>query len=1820
MIRFSPRRAALRPLFLALTLSTSLTCPSWARAQAGEDLSALVTANRTDAAAADRLYRASVRRGELASVLTRLEALTRSGSPAARAAAGRLRAELLWQDGDRDGALAAVDAALAAEAGADSYRLKAELLDALGRVVEAVPLYRQAVALERDALVRQRIALRLAIIDAVRRPDTLLDYAKGTPVAERRRLADILALLGRPKAALGLAGAGGSVAERLTTAQWALAAGEAGPARDAAKAALAAATSPDDRRYALALVVEAYRDAGDLAGALAFLDTLPASEPVANARVDLLLEMGRIRPAITAIEQSKSPDLRRRLTGVLDLSGDRAAAQAEYRRLIAADPHQVDLYARLAALYLTQGDEAQALSVWRQLFAANRGRADVLTAGARAMIGMGLQDQAVAMLAGSAGDPAVATATHLFLFETYLDRGDVAGALGELQAVERGDTGGLLLADVADGYDRLGRPAQALALLKRVEAKGAPGYDIRARIAQLAAEAGDDDEALARWRALWADTTLPARRNVIERQIVALATRMNRLEPIAREISARLDAGTIRPGEIDLLVALRLAQNRPDAAAEAVRRFATRSGQGEVAALNQLAQLYARVRDYDRLDATLSRLIALDPGNRDAHVRQLILTRLRHDDGTGSAAQRQQELDRLMAQLTNAGGADAYAFKATVYAQADLDDQAIRQLREGLAARPDDPDALSRLATELRRQRRRGAAIGLLQYAAEHGDARAFVPAIDAVIDMAAGAADDEAGAEGVLDWARRRVLERIAQDGATPRLLGLLSDIAAADADLDLQIRATEATVPGAGEQRGFVLRELATLSGGGANDGGSVEIIGDPRRKLIYARRLLALGKSFPPDLYADLARTLLTQGDEAGAERAFAMMNGLGGLVNVDEAKGDAYAAAGRPAQALTNYARALLQDQSNFDLLVKTAILQERAGEDALARGWYWRGLRTLLARQPLTPMRERDERGLDVRRYYPTMVEGLLLNWPAEASAAEPMLTDLARRFTTEMARVDAASPGALADHPRLALLVDLGHRVVDAGYGGAALAGWDATLDNRFAGDPAYRRDAMLRRHLTGRGGEALAAAPDWPWAALRVQAGDTGNDELALVLALSRGDRAAAQAVLGAALAVEEKARSTPEAGFRRPLYLLLLSDALDMLPPDRFREWVLAPLQASPARDGILFDLFRAAPDRYARLEKVAGAPLLSPDALVRLTIAQGNRPMGISLTVSRRRGGGGMEWLDQFSADQLITLYDGLVAQLVRGEGDSGLSDLALTGLLRRPLDAAQKARLTAVLDRDIAVVRDPRARSGAPLAARLLQFEALPANRDVVLGAARAVAARYADSVALPVVLDRWYAGDKRQAFVQLATMGEAMRANGQQTPRLDRAIASHFPDVHRQQIEAFLADPNPDPKTAVEVYQRFAVQDGQTTPDQRLALTKRMIALDPTNPAYRERLLALYVDKADWAALAPALADYVAGHPDDRSSATMLVMVYRLLGQAEQANAVATAAQVDPDDPDWLVALLNRARAMRGRGGGGGTAGLFATVYDAYLRHDPSRPALVAVEARQGRGTAPVRTGDDATLAPLLTPAKGDTAPPPRIMRALWRHSNAIATEGDTGRGRRALVYTLAAATKGQGAAAALLAEPAMTAELRLYPGVMAPEEQARQQTLYDVIAYGPARRGEGAARAQALLADLRADKADADQVLRLLALADRTDARLSAEDGTALDARLRRMPVMAAEGRIVAARVYARGGLLPQAEAMLAAGFVQMLYPAGPLDAVDDLSDAMARMVAAIRLWPDANEQHRVHAMLAQILEKRKLGPNGGDLPPLPPLEGGTAR
>ncbi len=183
-----------------------------------------------------------------------------------------------------------------------------------------------------------------------------------------------------------------------------------------------------------------------------------------------------------------------------------------------------------------------------------------------------------------------------------------------------------------------------------------------------------------------------------------------------------------------------------------------------------------------------------------------------------------------------------------------------------------------------------------------------------------------------------------------------------------------------------------------------------------------------------------------------------------------------------------------------------------------------------------------------------------------------------------------------------------------------------------------------------------------------------------------------------------------------------------------------------------------------------------------------------------------------------------------------------------------------------------------------------------------------------------------------------------------------------------------------------------------------------------------------------------------------------------------------------------------------------------------------------------------------------------------MLRVLWRDSAPAGGEGDTGRGRRALVYTLAAAIRGHGAGADLLARPDVSRELSSYPAVMAPEERAQQTALYDIVAYGTARRGEGAAAVRTMLADLQTAAGDSDAVYRLIALADRTEAALSPPDLAALDARLRAMPVASADGRITMARLYARSGDAADAQALLEAAFYQLLYPAGPLDAAETLT------------------------------------------------------
>ena len=75
-----------------------------------------------------------------------------------------------------------------------------------------------------------------------------------------------------------------------------------------------------------------------------------------------------------------------------------------------------------------------------------------------------------------------------------------------------------------------------------------------------------------------------------------------------------------------------------------------------------------------------------------------------------------------------------------------------------------------------------------------------------------------------------------------------------------------------------------------------------------------------------------------------------------------------------------------------------------------------------------------------------------------------------------------------------------------------------------------------------------------------------------------------------------------------------------------------------------------------------------------------------------------------------------------------------------------------------------------------------------------------------------------------------------------------------------------------------------------------------------------------------------------------------------------------------------------------------------------------------------------------------------------------------------------------------------------------------------------------------------------------------------------------------------------------------QREAMEADERVIATYHLNPLDAAETLTAATQRMVDTLALLPDVAARQRAYAVLETILDARRRGPGGGDLPPLPPL------
>lgn len=1502
---------------------------------------------------------------------------------------------------------------------------------------------------------------------------------------------------------------------------------------------------------------------------------------------------------------------------MLRAAGRTDEVEAEYARLIRAQPAEARWSNDLAAFHLQHGDIDAAVQVYRAFFAANRDRPEAQIEAARRMIAMGLGDQARALLGDAGARPELATAVRRFEVEIAIDQGRDAEAdagLKALRALRSNDLTTQLA--VAEDYERLGRQDQALDTLLSIErAGGVLDDDQQAHIAELAYAAGRPEEALERWRTLWARTQLPARKTYLQRLIIRAAQRLNRLEVIGDELEQRIVAGAADQGEVNLLVEIRIAQEDGPGAERAVRTYAERSSAGEVRTLEQLASVQARMRNYAALNQTLGRLADIDPANAEAYLRRLIINILRFPDPAESEAARNARIDALLTRIQSAGrldGADAARFAASIYTSGYRLDEALVQHRRALALAPNDVDALLEYTAA---QKARGdivQAATLLQYKAETAaDEASFVAAVNGLLDTLApgGQGSPPVPADLVqarLGWARRAALERILTYGDDVRLSSLVGDVSQDRGDSETQLRALQSSLAVAGDQKPAVLRQLIALTS--PSESGA----GDAARKVVYGRRLVAMRKPYPPEVYADLARAFLEQGDVAGAERAFALMGDMGGLVNVEGLRGEAYAAVGRNEDALASYRLALLQDQDNLELLSRTAELMEASGQAEEASGLYWKAVNLLIQRQPPRLVGDAPP-NLDGAQFGPTLIEGLLLTWPKSNDVDRLASWRTTFDAAVASAQADGAHP-KLADAPRLALAVTINRRLASA-LNRPALAQAEAPLQAIYGGDPDYRRALAAYQ-----ADPTAAQMRDRPLDDLRRQVARSEEVELDLVLAFEAGDRARIRAMTAQAIAEDAPWRAARESGNMNDQpdgLIVLLMKAADFGSPAVLREDILPPLLALGFSDAAFFDLYRIDPERLARFEAAAGRRLIDDETLIRFMVTRGGDPLPTGGAAGRRRGGPGPleQMAARFDEDRLIRFYETLVERMEQTGEVSGLQEAVAAYLLDRPLSTARRDRLQTALIRDIGGDRANTDNSVTNFTGLLLRLDAPEGNRALLLQAARAAAVRYPDGARLPEVLGAWFDGDRAASFEALTALIE--QANAQNNIGLQTLLRTRFAAERQAAFDAFLARPSATREETARFQRRFLGGAlSQSTADPAvLAAYRRLVAFEPGNTTYVAALMTLQARSGDFVTLVGTARPYVESHVEDQEAATVLGLAYRLIGDEAAATQKAQTSSVDLDDADWISQLATRA--AQPRSGAGDMLGAFGPVWEAYQTRFPDAPAVRAL-AQPEQEWSPVESTGSRPLDRLVTVPEGAVAAG-EVLRGLWRNTVARGREdGDTA-ARQALIDSLAdpvAARYDPRVAEALVRRPDVTAELEAELSILSPSAQGRQMRLYAQVARGLLAQGAGSARRSELETRLGGDSLSVHGLSLYLALMNVNSASLDVATLEGLQRQLRATASLSAGVRLAAARATGRAGDLETTEGLLQAALLQTLYPSpSTYTEPGDPPLAPADFVAALSSLPDPADRRRAYEALKESLERqaeRASVTRFGDLPPLP--------
>ena len=1647
-------RFALKLLLAALFLSPSTA----AAASALADLVAsLETTARYDADKVAAVYREAVVGGAgIDRTVARLRAYSRRPglSGEGRAACHLAIADFMWRDGAIEAAVASADEALRSSLNPSALLLKARLLDAGGEDDQARDWYQRAAKAFGPSDEQWLIRVRLAMMDmSSRNVAALEELALQREPLFRNQAALVLALMGRPDQAIALyqplEAAGELYPQHVRLSEWALQAESHELAREQAWLGYAAAPVRTDRLYALGLLAESYRSAGELDQLIEDLAGSESDEQdLLRLRVETLIETQKYHRAIALYgeltETDADIDERRRLVSLFEAAGDTDAMVREYRRMMDREPAAVQWYDALAAHYLQSADDDSALAVWETFEARNAARGGVLIEGAGLMRSMGFVDEGVAMTERHIEAQGPDTAALLFLFETWLDRGEDDRALEALVRL-----GAFLPADaaerieLADAYERLSRPEEALRVFEAVrdvrDVRGELGFDDQVRLAWLYTRVDRRRDALTLWRDIWVGMESPARRSLAESQMLLLAAELGAMGDLAVELEEMLMSGTAGRNHMNLLVRIYTEAGDQLSATEIIDEYALALGEDEVGHQQLLAHVHRLVQDYPAHDEALRRLYEIDSANRVGHVKSIIINLLTLDLAVNSD-ERFEEIQRWIGELRQFD-ADAVTgeFEAGVFSMAGFADQAVAAYRRALVGQPENSDNLLLLAEAMADDGRQDEAVAILQFFAENAVRdNDFVVAVDGILNLLGTTGFSRSpsrAALGTLEWTRRMILERIAGRASRFYLYELLADIAREKGDTETSFLALENSLPEAGLRRPAVLRELVTMATPNAGFGGFSTGIGDVDRQLKYGRRLVALRQQLPPDAYIDVGTALLAKGDVAGAERAFEMIDDITGMIDIDQTKAEIFETMGHDEQSRVFFARALNVNRDSLELLHKTGFQHEAIGRDDVAFRRYLRAIRILLARQPTvlpvgpnpreagTP-RNTATVSREYRDHFDSLEQGLLLSWPEDVGESEAAALELKSLFETELTNVIQRSDDGLLPLRRYARLDRAARLIRRVGFflGDDDLAQHaDGRLLLHFGDDEDFAEDLKAVYGAAGRPLPDGVSVPE--------RNGTQAPLQMQLARADPQNDFETQVKLLRLAGATDEMERLMGEriqdGGFREGLgYGLLLLEAAKL---DRLARVASSKLAADP--DALTTFLLRDA-GLLLKVEEAVGRPLIPPQEVIALLLEPeaGGQPLDGFRHNDKL---GHWRYLERRgTTDEKIRYLKVEAERYRRGERSERLGFIgAFRALLRGELTAGQRAEVADTVLEVLSGLGSTYDHGVQYDLHAVLPLDAHPGNSGVLYRIAEFAESRWPEFPTLQPLLKAVYEGRAIEVFQRLLELGYGLPEHVLPYPgHNERDFRAALATPRSQLLEEMEAGRRLDPRLAVAAYemefpeQRFG-KPTRADSEREAPLLQHLRQLDPENDLHRVRLIEAWLSLGYTARAEEAIAGAYRASPDNDYWRLAYFQLLRSEQRFEEAVAVAAHGKRDFRD----TAIYNSELAVR-------TASLFEP-FDRLLRQlldlGDQKPA------RKSTGRWATQDLADALCA-------GDPEQGRRALREAWRKllvplkSSGHATPGNS--------------------SLPLSASPLLSAPL---PRSARAEVPVEPRTLFDAVAESP---------------------------------------------------------------------------------------------------------------------------------------------------------------